>query len=46
MFIEEGELITLEKHNELRRTLALNVIPSGDIKATDWVSLKNKVNEG
>ena len=46
MFIEEDELITLEKHNELRRTLALNVIPSGDIKAVDWVSLKNKVNEG
>ena len=46
MFIEEDELITLEKHNELRRTLALNVISGGDIKATDWVSLKNKVNEG
>ena len=46
MFIEEGELIKLEKHNELRRTLALSVIPSGDIKATDWISLKNKVNEG
>lgn len=46
MFIEEGESITLEKHNELRRVLALSTVPSGDIKAVDWVSLKNKVNEG
>ena len=46
MFIEEGESITLDKHNELRRTLALSTVPGGDIKAIDWVSLKNKVNEG
>lgn len=46
MFVKEGELTTLEKHNELRRVLALSTIPSGDIKAVDWVSLKNKVNEG
>ena len=46
MFIEEGESITLEKHNELRSVLALSTIPSGDIKAIDWISLKNKVNEG
>ena len=45
-FVEEGESITLEKHNELRRVLTISTIPSGDIKAMDWMSLKNKVNEG
>ena len=45
-FVGEGESITLEKHNELRRALTLSTISSGDIKAVDWISLKNKVNEG
>ena len=45
-FVAEGELITLEKYNEFRKALAMNVIPNGDIAASDWIALKDKVNEG
>ena len=45
-FVAEGELITLAKYNELRKALAMNAIPNGDIAASDWIALKDKVNEG